>query len=112
MPDTGFDDIYAVSLGLQFPAQGGRAWRIGALAVNQAVDDEDRSFSFALDRIYVVGVGFQQGLANGNAYHLNVNLLDTGESPIDTGDDPARGRVAGKFKNHYAITVDYSYYWR
>jgi len=110
--DTGYNDIKAVSIGLQFPQTGTRAWRIGALSLNQAVDDEERTFYFALDRMHGVGAGFFQELNNGNAYSLNVNLLDTGESPIDTGFDAVRGRVAGESENHCALPVDFSYHWR
>ena len=111
-PESDFNDIYAFSVGAQLPVKGDTTWRIGALYVSEAVDDEDRTFSFALDRIYGIGVGIHRELGNGNAYDLNVNLLDTGKGPIDTGDDPVRGRVAGESKNHYAISLDYSYHWR
>lgn len=111
-PESDFNDIYAFSVGAQLPVKGDTTWRIGALYVSEAVDDEDRTFSFALDRIYGIGVGMHKELGDGNAYNFNVNLLDTGKGPIDTGDDPVRGRVAGESKNHYAISLDYSYYWR
>jgi long-chain fatty acid transport protein len=111
-PDNNFNDIYAFSVGAQLPVKGDTTWRIGALYVSEAVDDEDRTFSFALDRIYGIGVGVHKELKGGNAYDFNLNLLDTGKGPIDTGDDPDRGRVAGDSKNHYAISLDYAYQWR
>ncbi len=111
-PDSDFNDIYAFSVGAQLPVKGDTTWRIGALYVSEAVDDKDRTFSFALDRIYGLGVGMYKELSDGNAYNFNVNLLDTGKGPIDTGDDPVRGRVAGDSKNHYAISLDYAFHWR
>ena len=111
-PDSNFKDIYVFSVGAQLPVEGDTIWRIGALYVSPAVDDEDRTFSFALDRVYGVGVGLQRELSGGNAYSFNLNLLDTGKAPVDTGDDPVRGRVAGENKNHYSISLDYAFHWR
>ena len=80
--------------------------------MSEGVDDEDRSISLALDRVYGIGAGLTQKLSDGNAYDLNVNLLDFGKGAIDTGDDPVRGRVAGERKKHYALTVDYAFHWK
>ncbi len=111
-PDSNFNDIYAISVGAQLPVKGDTTWRLGMLYVSEAVDDEDRTFSFALDRMYGFGVGMHKELGSGNAYNFNVNLIDTGEGPIDTGPDPVRGRVAGESDNHYAITLDFTFHWR
>jgi len=111
-PNNDFKDIYAFSVGAQLPVKGDTTWRLGALYVSEGVDDEDRSLSFALDRVYGIGAGLTQKLSDGNAYDLNVNLLDFGKGAIDTGDDPVRGRVAGERKNHYAITLDYAFHWK
>jgi long-chain fatty acid transport protein len=111
-PDSNFNDIYALSVGAQLPVKGDTTWRFGMVYLSEAVDDEDRTFSFALDRMFGIGVGMHKELGSGNAYDLNFNLIDTGEGPIDTGSDPVRGRVAGESDNHYAITVDFSFHWR
>ena len=111
-PDSNFNDIYALSVGAQLPVKGDTTWRFGMVYLSEAVDDEDRTFSFALDRMFGIGVGRHKELGSGNAYDLNFNLIDTGEGPIDTGSDPVRGRVAGESDNHYAITVDFSFHWR
>ena len=111
-PESNFNDIYALSLGTQLPMRGDTTWRFGAVYMSAAVDDEDRTFSFALDRLFGIGLGMQKKLGSGNHYNLNFNLIDTGEGPIDTGFDPVRGRVAGESDNHYAITVDFSFHWR
>jgi long-chain fatty acid transport protein len=111
-PDSIFNDIYAFSVGTQLPVKGDTTWRFGAFYMSSPVDDEDRTFSFALDRVIGFGLGVNHKLASGNDYDLNFNLMDTGEAPIDTGEDPVRGRVVGKSKNHYAITIDLSFHWR
>ena len=111
-PDSNFNDIYALSVGAQLPSKGNITWRFGAFYMSSAVDDEDRTFSFALDRVYGIGVGVNRRLASGNDFDLNFNLMDTGESPIDTGDDPVRGRVVAEGENHYAVTIDLAFHWR
>ena len=111
-PDSNFNDIYAISLGTQLPVKGDTTWRLGMIYVSSAVDDEDRTFSFALDRMIGIGAGMHKKLSGGNSYDLNFNFIDTGEGPIDTGVDPVKGRVAGKSDNHYAATIDFSFHWR
>ena len=110
-PDGNFNDIYAFSVGTRLPVEGDTTWRLGAFYVSPGVDDEDRTFSFALDRLIGIGVGMNRKLASGNFYDLNFNLIDTGKAPIDTGDDPIRGRVVGEGVNHYAIAIDFAFHW-
>ncbi len=87
---------------------------VGALYMEQPVDDEDRTFSFALDEVYGVGAGIHYTRGNGHSYDLNLSVFDTGDAPIDTG--PAstlspRGRVAGENDDPYAVTLEFTYYW-
>jgi long-chain fatty acid transport protein len=110
--DGNFQDFTAWSVGLQWPWRDNIDARVGALYLDQAVKDEDRTFSFALDRIFGIGFGVAYRLQSGNSFDLNLNLLDTGESPIDTGDSPVRGRVVGENEDHHAITLDFTYHWK
>ena len=85
---------------------------IGALYVEQPVKDENRSFGIAVDEMWGVGAGIHFNLENGNDMDVNLNLIDTGEAPIDTGDDLIAGRVAGENDDHYSLVVEFSYHWR
>jgi long-chain fatty acid transport protein len=109
-----FNDFWVVTAGFAFPLTQRMEGRIGALYMEQPVDDEDRTFSFALDEVYGVGAGIHYTRGNGHSYDLNLSIFDTGDAPVDTG--PAsvlspRGRVAGENDDPYAITLEFTYYW-
>ncbi len=59
-----------------------------------------------------LGAGLNFELESGNELEMNLNLVDTGEAPIDTDFSPTNGRVVGESDNHYAVTFDFSYHWR
>ncbi|WP_084418962.1 OmpP1/FadL family transporter [Photobacterium sp. J15] len=110
-PDDLYEDFWAFSAGLSFPLSAGMTGRVGALYAQSAIKDENRSFSFALDRIYGLGAGIQYERQSGDIVDVNLNIFDTGNAPIDTGDDPVRGRIAGEYVDHYALGLELSYHW-
>jgi long-chain fatty acid transport protein len=112
--DSAFNDFWVLTAGLAFRLTPKMEGRVGALYMEQPVDDEDRTFSFALDEVYGVGAGIHYTRGNGHSYDLNLSVFDTGDAPIDTG--PAstlspRGRVAGENDDPYAVTLEFTYYW-
>lgn len=111
-PDDLYEDFWAFSAGLSFPISPTMTGRAGTLYVQPAISDENRSFSFALDRIYGIGAGVQLERKNGDKIDVNLNLFDSGKAPIDTGDDPVRGRIAGEYKDHYALGLEFTYHWK
>jgi len=111
-PDDLYEDFWAFSAGLSFPVSAVMTGRIGALYVQPAINDENRSFSFALDRIYGIGAGIQYRRKSGDLVDVNFNLFDSGKAPIDTGDDPIRGRIAGNYVDHYALGLELTYHWK
>lgn len=111
-PDDLYEDFFASSVGLSWPLRNGLRASVGLLYLEQPIEDENRGFSIGLDEMWGVGGGVAWDLDSGNALEMNLNLIDTGESPIDTGRDPIKGRVVGESEDHYAITVDISYHWK
>lgn len=111
-PDDLYENFWAFSAGLSFPISPTMTGRAGTLYVQPAISDENRSFSFALDRIYGIGAGVQLERKNGDKIDVNLNLFDSGKAPIDTGDDPVRGRIAGEYKDHYALGLEFTYHWK
>ncbi len=61
--------------------------------LSSAVDDDKRTLAMALDRVIGVGGGVSFPLEGTRRMDINLNLLDTGEAPVDTGANPVRGRV-------------------
>lgn len=112
VPDSNFNDFFAFSTGVSWPINPKMRMSVGAVYVEQPIEDEDRSFGIQLDEMWGVGAGIAYQLDNGNDYEMNLNVINTGEAPIDTGDDPINGRVVGETENHYAMTLDFSYNWR
>jgi long-chain fatty acid transport protein len=111
-PKDIYDDFFAGSVGISWPVNDRMRASFGAVYIEQPVPDENRSFGIALDEMWGLGGGVSYQLQSGDGIELNVNFIDTGESPIDTGPDAVKGRVAGESDDHYAITVDFSYHWR
>ncbi|CAA0125998.1 Long-chain fatty acid transport protein [Halioglobus japonicus] len=111
-PDDKFDDFYVTSVGLTWPVNSRMSAAVGAFWMESPVDNADRSFAISLDEMMGVGAGITYQLDNGNDYELEVNLIDTGSSPIDTGPSLVKGRVAGKSKDHYSLAISLAYNWR
>lgn len=107
-----YDDIWAVTAGMGFPVSDKLTYKIGAMWVSQAVDDEDRGFSIRLDEMWGVGAGLSYELAEGRMLDLNATFIDVGESPVDTGDpEPTLLRVAGENDDPYALLVELTYHF-
>ena len=47
-----FNDFWIFTAGFGFPITPNIEGRIGAMYLEQPVDDDDRTFSFALDEVY------------------------------------------------------------
>lgn len=112
--DMNFNDFWIVTAGFGFPITPRLEGRVGAMYLEQPVDDEDRTFSFALDEVYGVGVGVNYTRRNQDRIDLNLTVLNTGEAPVDTGFDGGlntRGRVAGENDSPYAVALEFSYHW-
>ena len=109
-PDI-YEDIYAVTAGMGFP-RGRKTYKVGAMYVSQAVDDEDRTFSIRLDEMWGFGAGVSYRLKNDRVVDLNATLLNTGESPVDTGNQGATlGRVAGESDDPWAALMELTYHF-
>jgi long-chain fatty acid transport protein len=112
--DMNFQDFWVVTAGLGFPITPRLEGRIGAMYVEQPVNDDDRTFSFALDEMYGAGVGVTYTRPNNHSFDLNLTVMNTGEAPVDTGTLSAlgpRGRVAGEDDSPYAVALEFTYHW-
>ena len=103
-----YNDLYALTIGAGFPASERLTYKVGAMYLSEAVDDEDRTFSIRMDRIWGVGAGVAYLLPNGNALDLNLNLFNVGDAPVDT--ESALGRVIGENDDPWAVMVELSYH--
>ena len=108
-PDI-YNDIYALTIGAGFPASDPRlTYKIGAMYVSKAVDDDDRSFSIRLDEMWGVGAGVSYDLTSGNTVDLNANLVNVGDASVDK-ESALRTRVVGKNDDPWALMFELTYH--
>jgi len=111
-PNNLYNDFFASSVGLTWPLNSRMSAAVGAFWMEQPVDDDKRSFAISVDEMYGAGAGITYTLDSGNDVDINVNLIDTGSAPIDTGPSLVKGRVAGKSEDHYSLAIKVAYNWR
>lgn len=105
-----FDDFWAVTAGIGFPANDRLEYRVGALYVSQPVDDDVRSFSIRIDEMWGVGVGVGYKLSDGRSIDANANLINVGDAGVDTGDgEPSPDRVSGENDDPWAVMLELTY---
>jgi long-chain fatty acid transport protein len=105
-----YNNVRGLALGAGFP-RGNCIWKVGLFYLSQPVDDDKRTLALALDRIWVIGGGVSFPLQDSRRMDINVNLIDTGEASVDTGQNAVRGRVVGKTENPYVLMIDTSYHF-
>lgn len=107
-----YNDIWAVTAGMGFPINERMTYKVGAMYLTEAVDDEDRSFSIRLDKMWGVGVGLSYVLTEGRKVDLNANYINVGDASVDTGNgEPGIGRVVGENDDPYALMFELTYHF-
>lgn len=104
-----YDDIWALTAGMGFPVNSRTTYKIGAMYVSEAVDDDDRTFSIRLDAMYGAGVGVSYEVDEEQSVDVNFTLMNTGEAPVDV--ESATGRVSGESEDHYAALLELTYHF-
>ena len=104
-----YNDIWGMSLGMGFP-RGQYTWKAGVFYLSPPVDDDKRTLAMPLDRMIGIGAGVSFPLG-ARSMDVNVNLIDIGEAPVDTGANLSRGRVVGKTEDPYLLMLDMSYHF-
>jgi long-chain fatty acid transport protein len=103
-----YNDIYAGTVGMGFPVNERLTYKVGAMYVSKAVDDEDRTFSIRLDRMWGVGAGVSYELSNGNIVDLNANVVNVGDASVDK--PSLLGQVVGKNDDPWAIMMELTWH--
>ena len=103
-----YNDLYAVTAGMGFPANERLTYKVGAMYLSKAVDDEDRSFSIRLDRMWGVGAGVSYKLNNGNVVDLNANVFNVGDASVD---QPSLvGQIVGENDDPWAVMMELTWH--
>jgi long-chain fatty acid transport protein len=113
--DMNFEDFWVMTAGFGFPITPRLEGRVGALYMEQAVSNKDRTISFPMDEAYGAGVGIHYTRRNNHNLDLNLSVMNSGKAPIDTGvlsELSPRGRVVGETDSPYAVVLDFTYSWK
>lgn len=112
VPQPDYDDFFTYTASLSWPIRPGLRAAVGALYLEKPMEDDARTFGIDLDETWGVGFGVEIERGNGSTLDVNLNILDTGKAPIDTGDSLFKGRVAGEADDHYTIVLETAFHWR
>jgi long-chain fatty acid transport protein len=58
-----------------------------------------------------IGGGVSFPLEDTRYVDLNLNLINLGDAPVDTGASAVRGRVVGESDKPYVVMIDASYHF-
>lgn len=105
-----YNNIWALMLGAGFPV-GQYTWKAGVFYLSSPVDDDKRTLAMPLDRVVGIGGGVSFPVEGTSSVDINLNVIDLGKAPVDTGASAARGRVVGETDNPYVFLVDASYHF-
>lgn len=101
----------ACQLGAKYRASDRWSTGFGAFYISEGVDDENRTLGLPLDRMIGVGVGVERQFNKKRSFILNLNVVDTGDRPIDQS-HPLGGRIVGEYDDHYFISLDIGFVWK
>lgn len=108
--DGTYNNVGALAIGAGFP-RGKYTWMAGVFYLSQPVDDDKRTLAMALDRVWGVGGGVSFAWDEKSTVDISLNLINTGDAPVDTGPSLVRGRVVGETDNPYTLMLDASYHF-
>jgi long-chain fatty acid transport protein len=106
-----YEDMWGVSIGAKYRASDRWSTGFGAFYISEGVDDENRTLGLPLDRMIGVGVGVERQFNKKRSLILNLNVVDTGDRPIDQS-HPLGGRIVGEYDDHYFISLDIGFVWK
>ena len=101
-----YDDIYAFSVGYNRPVSDRLSIGIGAMYVNDMIDDDQRTITLRLDSMWVAGVGVEWQWTPTRAVSATLNYIQMGDAPVTSPPIPGIGSVTGRFSERGTIFLD------
>ena len=105
-----FKDIWALSMGVNYPLNKNLVLKAGFMATSEFVDDVDRTKTLLLDQVVGGGIGVEYRWTDNRLLALNLNYYDLGQSPIEV-EIPQLGTVTGEYTKNESIGIDVSFRW-
>ena len=101
-----YDDIYAFSVGYNRPVSDRLSIGIGAMYVNDMIDDDQRTITLRLDSMWVAGVGVEWQWTPTRAVSATLNYIQMGDAPVTSPPIPGIGSVTGRFSERGTIFLE------
>ncbi len=98
-----YDDIVAFSVGYNWPVSDRLRLGIGAMFVDDMIEDENRTITLRLDSLWSVGFGIEWQLNERRAITAMINYLQVGDAPVTSPAIPGIGSVTGRFSDRQTI---------
>ena len=98
-----YDDILAFSVGYNWPVSDRLRLGIGAMFVDDMIEDENRTLTLRLDSLWSVGFGIEWQLNERRAITVMLNYLQVDEAPVTSPAIPGIGSVTGRFSDRQTI---------
>jgi len=110
-PEDIYNDIWGITAGVTRRMNASLSWNLGAFVISEPIDDQDRTLSMRLDRMWGVGGGVSQRFGDNRRVDLNLTVLNYGKAPVDTGDSLTRGRIVGKNEDPWSILMGVTWHF-
>lgn len=106
-----YEDVWAGSLGISWSLAP--AWRmgLGATYMESPTSALDRSYSFRISEMWMLGIGVSAELDAGHNIEVNLNYLDLGDGKVETQNLPGIGVVEAEYDKNRGVMLDVSYAW-
>lgn len=101
--EVDYEDIFAVSA--SYSRQVADRWRVGVggFVTNDMVEDDKRTLTLRLDRIWSIGAGFEWQWKENRRVSASLNYLKIDDAPVSTPPIGDVGSVTGKFTKRDTI---------
>ncbi len=103
--DPDYDDVWALSASYGWPVN--ERWRlgVGALWVDDMVDDDVRTMTLRMDSLWSVGAGFEWRWKPGRTVSGVLNYAEIGEAPVTRDGIDGSAPVTGRYTERRAINL-------
>lgn len=106
-----YNDIWAATLGVNHALTPQWTITSGAFYVSAGQDEEDRTPSMRLDRMWGAGLGFEYAYRKGRSVALDVTYIRFGDGKFTVEDVPLAGEIEGKDTTSYGLVFGLGMKW-
>ena len=101
--DVDYDDIFAVSVGYNWPISDRTMVGVGYMYIDDMVSDEERTMTMRVDSAWSAGVGLTWQWTDRRVVFATLNYMKAGDAPITSPTLGQLGSVTGRFVDRDTI---------